>query len=62
MDICQATITINYHDLILATTALAVTAESIPDTPEGAEYEELRKRLHRLFAEHEELVEVPTDD
>lgn len=59
METCHATITINYHDLILATSALALAADGLPGTPEGAEYEELRQRLHRLFAEHEELVEVP---
>ena len=61
METCHATITISYHDLILATTALEVLARDL-GPEEGAEYEELRQKLHRLFAEHEELVEVPTDD
>ena len=62
METTQSTITIRYHDLILATTALAMAAEGLGSTREGAEYEELRQKLHRLFAENEELVEVPTDD
>ena len=61
METCQSTITINYHDLILATTALAMAAEGLGGTLEGAEYEELRQKLHRLFAENEEFVELHPD-
>lgn len=52
----QSTITISYHDLITATTALDVLARKL-GPEDGAPYEELRSRLHRLFEEHEELVE-----
>lgn len=62
METIQSTITISYHDLILATSALTLAADGLSGTQEGAEYEELRQKLHRLFTEHEELVEVPTDD
>lgn len=58
---CQSTITISYHDLITATAALAMAADGLRGTPEGSEFEELRRRLHRLFAEHEELVELHPD-
>ena len=61
MDNIRSTITISYHDLIIVTTALDVLARDL-GPEDGAEYEELRQRLHRLFAEHEELVEVPTND
>lgn len=61
METLQSTITISHHDLILATTALDVVARDLgPD--EGAPYEELRQRLHWIFIENEELVEVPTHD
>lgn len=61
MDTIRSTITISYHDLILATSALALVANGLPGTSAGAEYEELRQKLHRLFAEHEELVELHPD-
>ena len=60
MDTIQSTITISYDDLINATTALAWLARDLgPDR--GAPYEELRRKLHRIFTEHEELVEVHPD-
>lgn len=57
----QSTITITSQEMISIATALDMLAVAL-GPEEGSKYEELRQKLHRLFAEHEELVEVPTDD